>query len=261
MSVTGSKNNIILSGHAYSCAWSSTSTCCHFHLPTACHSSRHFHNDPPPPPPPPPPPTPEASIQKQYVLTAYSHIISFIWIKNPTLRRETLSFIRDDTNDDDDGGEGFSPKRRIFNPNEADNVRTCSKILCQLIITYLPTVQGFPGLSRDLGICPGVQGFSPFVQGFWIFECMVMVLHINWCIYIYIYSRIYATSVHCRISASPHWYVSDHIGIHQCIGALVPRCIPRQYASALVHCHISASVHQCISASPHRYIITLAHYN
>ena len=27
---------------------------------------------------------------------------------------------------------------------------------------YLPTVQGFPGLSC---ICPGVQGFSPFEEG------------------------------------------------------------------------------------------------
>ena len=40
---------------------------------------------------------------------------------------------------------------------------------------YLPTVQGFPGLFRDLGICPGVQGFSPFVQGFGIFEWCYLV--------------------------------------------------------------------------------------
>ena len=25
--------------------------------------------------------------------------------------------------------------------------------------TYLPTIQGFPGLSRDLGSDPGIQGF------------------------------------------------------------------------------------------------------
>ena len=30
---------------------------------------------------------------------------------------------------------------------------------------YLPTVQGFPGQSRDFALCPGVQGFTPFVQG------------------------------------------------------------------------------------------------
>ena len=30
-------------------------------------------------------------------------------------------------------------------------------------------VDGDPVLSRDLGICPGVQGFSPFVQGLWDF--------------------------------------------------------------------------------------------
>ena len=42
-------------------------------------------------------------------------------------------------------------------------------IVSGLMNAYLPTIQGFPGLSRDLGICPGVQGFSPFVQGFWDF--------------------------------------------------------------------------------------------
>ena len=38
--------------------------------------------------------------------------------------------------------------------------------LRQYPLSYLPTIQGFPGLSRDLTICSEVQGFSPFVQGF-----------------------------------------------------------------------------------------------
>ena len=34
-----------------------------------------------------------------------------------------------------------------------------TKCVPDLTVTYLPTIQGFPGLSRDLGSDPGIQGF------------------------------------------------------------------------------------------------------
>ena len=66
---------------------------------------------------------------------------------------------------------------------------------------YLLTVQGFPELSRDLGICPGVQGFSPFVQGFspfvqgfrdffeWCYkEYIIICLVFGYCTVLYFFS-------------------------------------------------------------------------
>ena len=33
-------------------------------------------------------------------------------------------------------------------------------------IAYLPTIQGFPGLSTNFTICPGVQGLGPLSRDF-----------------------------------------------------------------------------------------------
>ena len=46
------------------------------------------------------------------------------------------------------------------------------------MIAGLPTVQGFPGLSRDLTICPGVQGFDHLSRDFNILASYYSVYHV-----------------------------------------------------------------------------------
>ena len=43
-------------------------------------------------------------------------------------------------------------------------------------LSYLPTVQGFPGQYRDFALCPGVQGFTPLDQIFFSRQHKILTL-------------------------------------------------------------------------------------
>ena len=45
-------------------------------------------------------------------------------------------------------------------------------------IAYLPTIQGYPGLSRNLTICPGVQGLVHLSRDFNILASYYGVYHV-----------------------------------------------------------------------------------
>ena len=57
-------------------------------------------------------------------------------------------------------------KLKIFCEQQQINQFQNALIPSNETISYLPTAQGFPGQSRDFVLCPGVQGFTPFVQEF-----------------------------------------------------------------------------------------------